>query len=490
MEECMVSGSRFIHIAKSAVRYMITVDELVSVASLELGYYAGSAGGGRPITWAHTCDMPDPWTWVGAGDLVMTTGGGIPADPAEQVNWLVELARTRASGILIGPRPGTPEISAEMCHKADELRFPLIDADFELEFAGVAHVVIESVLRAERDRIVEIRRLYDAYGQALRSRVDLPERLRVVAQNLGWALELRDRRSGRILASSGHPSSSRSGTESVPVPGTSPAELIAAPARRPQLDTLVLHHLAGLIGVELERRAAERDQLRETGTQLFEDLLEGRLHLSAVTAELARRSLTAPLCVARFTAIDPDEQLQHSDAFDRRYPLLLHRDGELLTLLPADIHLMNELLSELGDTTRVGVSRPLADALDVPEGARQAKVALAHATPTRPRSDYAELSGLPPRSVTEATELVDRYLGPVIEHDEANGTTLVDTLRTFLGNDGAWQVSAAALGIHRQTLVYRLGTVRRLTGLKPTSSEGTAKLWLALEAGTQAGLLG
>ncbi|WP_051341580.1 PucR family transcriptional regulator [Pseudonocardia spinosispora] len=469
---------------------MITVDELVSVASLELGYYAGSSGGGRPITWAHTCDMPDPWTWVGAGDLVMTTGGGIPAEPADQVEWLVELARTRASGILIGPRPGTPAISAQMCRAADELRFPLIDADFELEFAGVAHVVIESVLRAERDRIVEIRRLYDAYGQALRSRVDLAERLRLVAQNLGWALELRDRRSGRTLASSGRTSTSRSGTESVPVPGTSPAELIAAPGRRPRLDTLVLHHLAGLIGVELEQRAAERDQLRDTGAQLFDDLLDGRLQLAAVRAELTRRGLTAPLCVARFAAAGSDDQLQHSTAFDERHPLLSHRDGGLVALLPSDARLLDELLAELGGATRVGVSRPLTDALDVPEAARQARVALAHATPSRRRTGYAELSGLPPRSVAEATELVDRYLGPIIEHDEANGTALVETLRTFLGNDGAWQVSAAALGIHRQTLVYRLGTVRRLTGLKPTSSEGTAKLWLALEAGTRAGLLG
>lgn len=469
---------------------MITVDELVSVASLELGYYAGSSGGGRPITWAHTCDMPDPWTWVGAGDLVMTTGGGLPSDPADQVEWLVELSSTRASGILIGPRPGTPEISPEMRAKADELRFPLIDADFELEFAGVAHVVIESVLRAERERIVEIRRLYDAYGQALRSRVDLAERLRMVAQNLGWALELRDRRSGRTLASSGTSSSSPLGSESVPVPGTCPADLIAAPARRPLLDTLVLHHLAGLISVELEQRAAERDHLRDTGAQLFTDLLDGRLQLAAVRAELDRRGLSTPLAVARFTPVDTEERLQHTASFDARYPLLLHRDGELLALLPSVPSLLDEVLTQLGGGARVGVSRALTDALDVPEAARQARVALAHTTATRPRTDYTELTGLPPRSVAEATELVTRYLGPVIEHDRANGTALVETLSTFLRRDGAWQVSATALGIHRQTLVYRLRTVHQLTGLKPTSSEGTAKFWLALEAGAQTSLLG
>jgi purine catabolism regulator len=474
---------------------MITVAQLVAIPTLELSYLAGCSGGGRPITWAHTCDMPDPWTWVGAGDLVLTTGGGLPTEPGEQVEWLVKLAGTRASGLLIGARPGTPEVSGRMREKADELRFPLIDARFELEFAGVAHIVIESALRTERERIVEIRRLYDAYGQALRTRVDLGERLRLVAQNLGWALLLRDRHSGRMIASTASTTSRAPGSadevteESVNVPGTCPAELIATPARRATLDPLVLHHLAGLIGVELEQRAVERDERRRTGTALLDDLLEGRLPLAAVRVELARRGLPDPLAVVCFSLPEDSEQLHHADALRGCSPLVSRHGDRLLALLPAHPPLLEELLDELGAGTSAGVSSPLAPVLDVPQAARQARLALAHAASEgRRRAEYPELTGLPPRNLPEATEIVTQYLGPLIEHDRTKRTALVDTLRAFLRQDGGWQATAAELGIHRQTLVYRLRTVRQLTGLKPTSSEGTALFWLALRAGEQAGL--
>ena len=55
---------------------MITVDGLVAVPSLGLTYLAGTRGGSRPVTWAHACDLPDPWRWIKPGDMVMTTGGG------------------------------------------------------------------------------------------------------------------------------------------------------------------------------------------------------------------------------------------------------------------------------------------------------------------------------------------------------------------------------------------------------------------------------
>jgi purine catabolism regulator len=68
------------------------------------------------------------------------------------------------------------------------------------------------------------------------------------------------------------------------------------------------------------------------------------------------------------------------------------------------------------------------------------------------------------------------------------GDALVHSLRVFLENDGAWQKSAEELGIHRQTLVYRLRQVEELTGFKPTSTHGGATLWFALRAADRAGL--
>jgi purine catabolism regulator len=492
---------------------MITVDELVAVPELGLSYLAGAEGGGRPITWAHTCDQPEPWLWVGAGDLMMTTGGGVPADPAVQVEWLERIAATRACGLMVGPKRGTPELSEQLRRRADELRFPVLDADFELEFASVAHVVIESALRTERARIVTARRLYDAWGQALHGRADLAERLRVVCAALRCQLTVRDQRSGYTVASGGSLGAHREAdsrpprwTAVAPVPGTCPAELTVHSATGP-VDEVLTQHLAALLAVELEGQASERTGRRAAGAELFAQLLDDRLPVSAIRSELARRGLTEPLLVACFALPGPDplpaslpatlaaplgaEGLHHAAALHRRFPLLLIRDGRLLAVLPAQADLVGALRAELGELATAGLSTPLDATSDFPEAARQAALALAHADGrTAPVIEYQRLPGPLPRSVAESAELMERYLRPLLDHDRANGTELVNTLRRFLDRDGAWQVTATELGIHRQTLVYRLRTVRELTGLHPTSTAGTAKFWLALQAGASIGLLG
>lgn len=71
---------------------MITVNGLVAIDALGLAFRAGGASGGRLVTWAHACDLRDPWRWVTAGDLVMTTGAGIPTNSVEQADWLNRLA--------------------------------------------------------------------------------------------------------------------------------------------------------------------------------------------------------------------------------------------------------------------------------------------------------------------------------------------------------------------------------------------------------------
>ena len=40
---------------------MISVDQLVAVPSLGLRFLAGERGGARLVTWAHACDLADPW---------------------------------------------------------------------------------------------------------------------------------------------------------------------------------------------------------------------------------------------------------------------------------------------------------------------------------------------------------------------------------------------------------------------------------------------
>lgn len=59
---------------------------------------------------------------------------------------------------------------------------------------------------------------------------------------------------------------------------------------------------------------------------------------------------------------------------------------------------------------------------------------------------------------------------------------LVDTLRGFLAENGAWGAASARLGIHRQTLAARVRRIEHLTDLSMSSADDRAAAWLALRA--------
>ncbi len=158
--------------------------------------------------------------------------------------------------------------------------------------------------------------------------------------------------------------------------------------------------------------------------------------------------------------------------------------GDADRLVPRDLDLLSTIGSKLGRGCAVGVSTTLTANSDVAEAARQAQLAVARAheqglTVNVYGEDDDEI-GFLPRSVEDTRRLVRDILGPLILHDRTSEGDLVSSVRVFLRNDGAWQKSADELKIHRQTLVYRLRRVEQLTGLKPTSTEGSAMFWLAL----------
>ena len=71
-------------------------------------------------------------------------------------------------------------------------------------------------------------------------------------------------------------------------------------------------------------------------------------------------------------------------------------------------------------------------------------------------------------------------LQPVIAYDEAKGSRYLETLRTFLALDGQWAATAGELGIHINTLRYRLSRIERLTGRGVQSMADRVDFYLAL----------
>lgn len=79
-----------------------------------------------------------------------------------------------------------------------------------------------------------------------------------------------------------------------------------------------------------------------------------------------------------------------------------------------------------------------------------------------------------------AEELRATVLGGLQRYDEQHGTDLRHTLDVFLTTGGQWTVTAAELGIHVNTLRYRLARVEKCTGRDMASTADRADLYIAL----------
>jgi PucR family transcriptional regulator, purine catabolism regulatory protein len=86
------------------------------------------------------------------------------------------------------------------------------------------------------------------------------------------------------------------------------------------------------------------------------------------------------------------------------------------------------------------------------------------------------------RDPEEARIVVDRVLGRLIAYDTTHSSDMVATLDTYLRCDRSWLQTAKELGIHRQTVVYRIQRVEEITGRRIADTATIAEFWLALRA--------
>jgi len=427
----------------------------------------------------------------------MTTGLGLPVEAAEQVHWLEQLAQHKISALLCALAPSAPPLSKAMLQAADRLRLPLLGADFSLEFARLSRLVIGSVLRTERQRFATLEGLFQCWAKALHEQQHLSERLAQMGVYLHLHLALEDEQSGLLIASTANPLPAGP-SEALPIGGRSQARLRLWPRDNNPPNTsgdksLLLRSLVGFLAVELERQRLECDSQRREGAALLQRLLQADSELSIARPLLEQRGLFGALIILAMPLSNPGHlaNWHHHLALRGLSPLMLEQD-DLFILLTADTkENLSAIFAQLDKTCPLGISSVLAGGNGFAEGLRQARLALAQAKESgQVVQRYGEAAnGLLPHSLSEARLLVERSLSALMNYDQQHGSALLKTLMQFLQNNSQYKATCLELNIHRQTLVYRLKLIEQLTGLKPSTSEGLARLWLAIQAGRATGLL-
>lgn len=474
---------------------------MLQIPQLANTVVAGSGGLDRPVAWAHACEMPEPWDWVGPGELLMTIGHCVPRRAADQVTFVRRLSHAGLAGIAFAEGK-QPPLTRTMRNVADELGFPVLITSHATPFAVIARAVASANQHEQLSRLGRLSRLSTELGRPARPG-DQPMLSRIAAE-LGHPVYVLDARHGTEIFASPAPPDPRIGPAVVagvadrierlparlhldlgahaatcfPLPSSArPAVLVVPDSAAHLIDLFALLHVANLIAVELDRVMSDYAQRRMQAAVLLAQLIENRLDTRSAGEQLVQVGLVFPLILAACGGPVPVELL-----LDHGIPHLASDDTDQVLLIGADdIDLLTTLV---GDQLPMGTSEVLHSTSHVNDAVREARWALGTAR-AEGGGHVAYADSQPvflPRTVAEAISVTRTILGPLLDRDASSGSDLVRTLEVYLACDRSWKNSSEVLHIHRQTIGYRLSQIETLTDRGLSRTSDIAELWLALLA--------
>lgn len=472
---------------------------------------AGADAAGRAVRWVHVSELPDPTPWLRGGELVLTAGVHLPDEAAQFRAYALRLAEFGVAGLGFGIAPIHQRVPPALVTACDEAGLPLLEVPASVKFIAISEAIAGEL---EADHLAELRRL----SQAQRALVSAAAELRpasAVVRRLASQL-----RAGVVLAGP-----DRQWSAGTPLPDTDAVAGVLSRLRDgPDEVGTVLHARGAYVVVEPVPDAAARSVLviaRATMLSAAERSIvrvatsalslaatgvprESGLLLGAAVAQALSGAPTAAreapvaraLGVRRGTrwrvaacATPPGrksrtarERWRAGISVALNTPLLAE-DGDCVIAVMPDTARATRLVADLagaGEVIALSGPRPWAA---IAESARDARRAM----------NVARITGQPGLAATEArlslSEAVndraarafaESLLDPLCASRPASAATLLLTLRTWLCHHGSWDATAAALGVHRNTVRNRIALVARSLECDLDDADVRMQLWFAL----------
>lgn len=518
---------------------MADILELEALADAEL--VAGREGLHRLVTGVNIIEVPDVWQWLQGGEFLLSSAYPWRDEPDQLVQLLTKLDEAGISGIgfklgryvralpeqvlaaadslgvpvllipatvayrdvfepLYGRLLSRPAEQQETSRQVDQalLRFGLDDQSIE-KVAGalagqvgkavrVVDLLDDVVYFAPPDGIV-LRRGFDRLDDVTEGLLDA-----VAEQHLRRRVTWLDSADGPVLAAALVVGRRRHGYVLL---------LDSQPAEESHLEG-PLAHAAELVSFLLLKRLAFLEGWRHAGSLFFESLMSASLS----NEEASERALTLGLRLSRPCTVIVLSFLSGGDFTEEERNALRHRlercldpvphvvavqGGTLHSVLQVSEEEARPLLGEVveclerqSDVPRA--RRPMiavGSAGDGLEGVRRSRseATIAYETARRLQRPgvifFSELGVERLLSQIPVTTLsrgyVDALVGGIEDDDE-----LLRTLELYLQHGGNKSATAAAVPLHRSSLLYRLEKISRLLGVNLDDAEQRHELWLAL----------
>ncbi|WP_018684153.1 PucR family transcriptional regulator [Actinokineospora enzanensis] len=486
----------------------LTVATLLSLRDLRLTLVAGAAGRDREVTAAHVSELARPGEWLHGGELLMTAGVVLPTDPGSCRDYVRDVVAGGASALAFGVGHGQPHVEppAGLVLAAAEAGLPLLIVPDEVPFIAVTKAVFAALAAEDRralEHTIDVQRRLTVAATSgaglnaiLSVWLDATGRAAVVTDLLGRELAAVGSVAPALLAAGRPVLDEVSGrgllaSASVEVDGVAVGvrpigarrlrgHLLLARARQPGT---VDAALVSLLTLELERRHLADEPRRRAGAEAI-----ARLAAGMPEDQVEPMLTTFGVSSARVRGLAVQARAGEADdvAADLALVLpggLVRRTGDTVEALAVEEVDVTALLDRFAPGRPAGIGSALrlgAAAVSL----RQARALLTS----------SERLGRPAEAGTHGTSRLLLSLGPPellaafadtvlapIDAADPRGQ-LATTLRAWLDANGAWDVTAQSLDVHRHTVRNRIDRVEQLTGRDLATASARYELWLALEA--------
>ncbi len=497
---------------------------------LRMRLLGGAAGVGRHLNLVLTTELADPAEWLSGGELVLTTGIGLPPSSVGRQRYLRVLDESGVAAVGFGIGLTFDRVPDEMAAAADELGLPLIEVPLRTPFAAVVQRVSSRIAELEYDAVIRASR---AQPRITRSVVNGgPQE---VAAELGRALRasvvVLDP-TGSVIAS--HPRNVNVTTinavrdsinptaaaavdvsaegitvaqQAIRVGGHSYGVIaVVSEASLSPIDQVLLGHANSLLALNFEKPVRLKEAQQRLNESAMGLLLTTECDLEPAWTQLApaadSRGCIRVLVIQ--ANLDTDGPTGPGHAMRRLRTALLHQlegaghpifvhgvEQWLTVLLPGTetIATVTALLAAVDRSLRRTIRSGLSGVQPV------AKLAVA-ADDARMAASVAERGGVPLEFTAMAGNALLSFGGsrdvlialggalltPLVEHDAEFGTNLMESLRAYLEANGHWESAAAVVGVHRHTLRKRMETAEALLGCDLGVARVRAELLLAILA--------
>ncbi len=521
----------------------ITVEAALRLAPLSGGVPEVLAGAGalsNRIRWVHTGEWLEMASVLRGGELLLTTGMGLPDDPSTQRRFIVSLAERGIAGLVVELHTSIERIPKAVVVEAEARALPLIALHREIAFVEVTEALHREIVGRQALALERAEEAHRRFTDLMLEGAGVPEVLEALAELIKNPVVLEKAEQGVLYHQPFEATDAavRAGWDAVvhrlsgapdhlavPVKlargqswGTLSALALSSPLRRG--DRVVLERGASVVALAMLQRGGEQSlAARHRG-----EFIAGLMSADAPVAERDATAMAADLGFDRrallrlpFVAVTRyrwslDGEQSEQSVWPRVWrevtrELESMRMSAVAGILPREGLSLVVALRSPGDRDTVAdrISRMLRRAAQISFPGTELVVCvgsvsrswaqvgselrdaleLSHAIAHGPRQEWFDSGSARIERLLWALRndealqgFLCRRLEPLADHDREHGTHFVSTVESYCAHGGRIAETARDLHVQRQSLYKRIGRIEELLG--ETLSDPDTRLGLHL----------